>query len=183
VGSSARREYGSHWGTVGDALVASNVSQLEELLKRAVSEVYDVGGVLDEFTSVYGAVLSLVPDDGGDAVLDHLAEVLDGSGERPMAGAQAHRDLVEALRGARRGSPDDEVARHHESAIAGYDAWGSPVFAARARAAYGVWLSRHGRVDEAEALLSAARTTYASLGATAWLSELDVALSGNRVGS
>jgi len=183
VGSSARREYGSHWGTVGDALVASNVSQLEELLKRAVSEVYDVGGVLDEFTSVYGAVLSLVPDDGGDAVLDHLAEVLDGSGERPMAGAQAHRDLVEALRGARRKSPEEEIARHHESAIAGYDAWGSPVFAARARAAYGTWLSRHGRPDEAEPLLSAARTTYASLGATAWLSDLDVVLSGNRVGS
>jgi hypothetical protein len=169
---------------VGDALVASSDgADSEELLKRAVSEVYALGGVLDEFTSVYGVVLSLVPDAGGDAVLDHLAEVLDGSGERPMAGAQAHRDLVEALRGARHGAPDEEVARHHESAIAGYDAWGSPVFAARARAAYGAWLSRHGRPDEAEPLLSAARTTYASLGATAWLSDLDVALSGNRVGS
>ena len=184
VGSSARREYGSHWGMVGDALVASSDgAESEELLKRAVSEVYDAGGVLDEFTSVYGAVLSLVPDGGGDAVLDHLAEVLDGSGERPMAGAQAHRDLVEALRGARRKSPEEEIARHHESAIAGYDAWGSPMFEARAQAAYGVWLSRHGRPDEAEPLLSAARTTYASLGATVWLSDLDVALSGNRVGS
>jgi hypothetical protein len=183
VGSSARREYGSHWGVVGDALVAGDGAEREALSKQAVSEVFDLGGVLDEFTSVYGAVLSLVPDEGGDAVLDHLAEVLDGSGERPMAGAQAHRDLVEALRGARRGSPDGEVARHYQSAIDGYDAWGSPVFAARARASYGAWLGRHGRPDEADPLLAAARTTYASLGATAWLSELDAALSGHRVGS
>lgn len=184
VGSSARREYGSHWGVVGDALVASSdEAEREELLKRAVSDVFDLGGVLDEFTSVYGAVLSLVPDDGGDGVLDHLAEVLDGSGERTMAGTQAHRDLVEALRGAGRGTPDEEVARHHESAIAGYDAWGSPVFEARARAAYGTWLSKHGRPDEAEPLLSAARATYAELGAVAWLAELEQALATHRTGS
>ena len=41
------------------------------------------------------------------------------------------------------------------------------------QAAYGVWLSRHGRPDEAEPLLAEARTTYASLGAVAWLEDLE----------
>jgi hypothetical protein len=57
------------------------------------------------------------------------------------------------------------------------------VHLARARAAYGVWLTRQGRVADAEPLVAEARTTYASLGAVAWLAELDEALSGHRVGS
>jgi len=57
------------------------------------------------------------------------------------------------------------------------------VFAARARAAYGTWLTRNGRIGEAEPLVAEARATYASLGAVAWLAELEGVLSGHRVGS
>jgi len=185
VASSARREYGSFWWVVGDALAARHrgAAGVDSLLRRAVDTAYDVSGFLDEFTSVFGAVLTLVPDEGGDAVLDHLAEVVDGSREHPMRGLRAHRDLVESLRASRRDEMDEEVARHFEAAIAGYDAWGSPVYLARARAAYGLWLNGRGRSEEAEPLLNEARTAYSSFGATAWLAELDAALSGHRVGT
>ena len=110
--------------------------------------------------------------------LDHLAQVLDGSGERLLLGLRAHRDLIEALRLAKRGDADDEVARRYQSAITGYEAWGSPVYVARGRASYAAWLSRHGRAAEAEVPVAKARATYAELGAVTWSAELDDALAG-----
>jgi hypothetical protein len=88
-----------------------------------------------------------------------------------MAGLRAHRDLVEALRTSARAG--DEAERHFQAAIAGYDSWGSPVYAARAHAAYGVWLEGRGRPDEAGSHLTSAREQYGALGAVAWLEELE----------
>ena len=70
----------------------------------------------------------------------------------------------------------DELFR---SAIASYDAWGSPVYAARARGGYGAWLAECGRTDEASGLLDAARTTFTELGATTWLAALDARRTGS----
>ncbi len=174
VGSSARREYGSHWVALGDALVAvhSGIEDHGALLAKAVDASFESNGLLDEFTSLYGAVLSLVPLDGDDVVLDHLADVVDSSSDGPLLGLRAHRELVEALRGSRRGAADDEVDRRFRAALAGYESWGSPVYAARARAAYGSWLAGRGRLEEAAPLLAQARDGYVAVGATAWLSDL-----------
>ena len=182
VESSARREYGSHWGVLGDALVARarRDDRAGELLGQAVSVVFGRSGVLDEFTSVYGAALTLLPAHGSVAVLDQLAEVVDSSGERLMRGLRAHRDLVEALRLSCRDASheaDEEVARHYEAAVAGYDEWGSPVYAARATAAYAAWLRGRGRDEEAAPLVEAARSSYTALGAVSWLAELEDALT------
>jgi hypothetical protein len=73
---------------------------------------------------------------------------------------------------------DAEVEEQYTTALREYDAWGSPVYVARAQAAYGTWLSRQGRIEEAEPLLGAARETYDALGAVAWLAELEGALTG-----
>jgi hypothetical protein len=110
-------------------------------------------------------------------VLERLAELVDGSPDRPMPGLRAHRALVEALRTSERGDPDDEVGPHFEAAIADYDAWGSPVYAARAHAAYATWLLRRGRSEQAEPHLALARERYVALGATAWLDDLERARS------
>ena len=93
------------------------------------------------------------------------------------------RDLIEALRLAKDGDADDEIARRYESAISGYESGGSSVFVARARAAYGVWLMRRGRPAEAERLLAEARAAYADFGAVAWLEELEQGLAAERVGT
>ena len=179
VGSSARRAYGSHWGAFGDALVAAHRGEPSApMLTEAVHLVFESGGVFDETTAVFGAVLAQLSDPDGDALLDHLAQVLDGSGERLLLGLRAHRDLIEALRLAKRGDADDEIARRYESAISSYEAWGSPVYVARGRASYAAWLSRQGRAAEAEPLVAQARATYAELGAVTWLAELDDALAG-----
>jgi class 3 adenylate cyclase/predicted ATPase len=169
VASSVRREYGSYWGMLGDALAVPDAGAAENLLRKALDKAYDLSGFLDEFTSLYGAVLAVVPA-GGGGLLDHLAQIVDGAAERPMPGLRAHRDLVEALRTSPR--PGDDAERHFRAAIAGYDSWGSPVYAARAHAAYGVWLEGRARLDEAESHLTRAREQYGLLGAVAWLEEL-----------
>lgn len=183
VESGARREYGSHWRVLGDALVARsrNDPNAGELVCRAVATAFELGGVFDEFTSVYGAALCLVPERQGADVLDFLAQVVDGSGERLMRGLAAHRDFVEALRAAERDSGQDQVGRHFESALSGYRDWGSPVYAARASAAYAVWLRADGRGEEAAPHLAAARSAYTELGAAGWLADLDAALADNVV--
>jgi class 3 adenylate cyclase/tetratricopeptide (TPR) repeat protein len=175
VQSGARREYGSHWVAIGDALAARDLdaSDAVAFLKQAVDASYENTGLLDEFTSVYGAVLCLLPIDGDDTVLGHLAETVDGATDRPMLGLRAHRDLVEALRRSRTAAPDEEVDGRFRAALAGYETWGSPVYLARGRAAYGAWLAGRGRTDEAEPLLAQARERYVALGATAWLEELE----------
>jgi hypothetical protein len=175
VGSSARREYGSHWVALGDALVAVHRGTEEHaaLLARSVDASFESNGLFDEFTSVYGAVLSLVRLDGDDAVLDHLAHVVDSASDGPPLGLRAHRELVQALRDSRRGAAEEEVDRRFRAAVAGYESWGSPVYAARARAAHGAWLVGRGRREEAAPLLAQARDGYVAVGATAWLADLE----------
>ena len=106
----------------------------------------------------------------------------DEANDPPLPGLRAHRDLVEALRRSQDGSPEEADARFR-TAIAGYQTWGSPVYAARAHAAYGAWLLGQGRVDEAESHLDDARTAYADLGAVAWLEDLERSVAAARVGS
>jgi hypothetical protein len=51
--------------------------------------------------------------------------------------------------------------------------WGSEVYSASARAAYGGWREVRGRLADAEPHPQAARESYAERGATAWLEELE----------
>ena len=108
---------------------------------------------------------------------------MDDDGATPPTGLTGHRALLEALAASRSDEPDEVAESGFTSALGHYRAWGSPVHTARAQAAYGVWLTTRGRIAEAESLLTAARAAYASLGAVAWLAELEEALSGHRVGT
>ena len=74
----------------------------------------------------------------------------------------------------------EEVEQLFTTAMREYEVWGSTVYVARARAAYGVWLTRQGRAEDAAAQLAAARHTYEELGAVGWLRELDEELVGSR---
>ena len=56
-----------------------------------------------------------------------------------------------------------------------FETYGSPPFVATAREQFGRWLLDQGRSVEAAELLDAARTTYTTLGARAWLARLESA--------
>jgi hypothetical protein len=147
-------------------------------VRSALEAAYGVSGIYDDFTVFYGAAVQIASQFEDVELVDRLKQILDDDGSTPPAGLAGHRALLDAV-----STSDQEAEAAFRLALGYYQAWGSQVHTARAEAAYGVWLSRHGRLAEAEPLLSSARTAYAALGAVAWLAELDEALAGHRVGS
>jgi hypothetical protein len=146
---------------------------------KALEAAYDVSGIYEDFTLFFDAALQIADRFGDVDLFDRLRQVVDNDGSTPPAGLAGHRALVDALT-----SSDDDVAEAgFRSALGHYGAWGSTVHVARTQAAYGAWLTRHGRIAEAEPLLAEARATYAALGAVAWLEDLERALVQHRVGS
>jgi hypothetical protein len=114
---------------------------------------------------------------GDHDLLARTTQIVEQAAARPPAGLRGNLALWGAL-AAPPETTDDVVEERYLTALREYDAWGSPVYVARAQAAYGTWLTKQGRRDEAEPLLHDARTTFESLGAVAWLAELDRELSG-----
>ncbi len=159
-----------------DPTAASTVS-------RALDGAYAISGVYEDFTVFYDAALQIATRFADTRLLDRLRSIIDDDGSTPPTGLAGHRALLTALDAERVGDPDGVAETAFADAQRLYGAWGSPVFEARARAAYGVWLARRGRAPEAEPLLHEARTTYASLGAVGWLAELEETLAQHRVGS
>jgi hypothetical protein len=139
--------------------------------------------VYDDYTLFYGVALEIAQAADDGPLLDHLRRDVDEDGSSLPTGLEGHRALLGALDAARVGDSDDAAEASFAEALTQYGAWGSPVHVARAQAAYAVWLVGKGRIAEAEPLVAEARTTYASLGAVAWLAELERVLSGHRVGS
>jgi hypothetical protein len=136
---------------------------------RMLDDAYAISGIFEDFTLFYGAAV-LVAERFEDAELfDHLRRIVDDDGSTPPAGLAGHRALVRALAPV----DGDDAEAGFRAALAHYEAWGSRVHRARAQAAYGTWLMRNGRITEAEPLVAEARTTYASLGAVAWLDDLE----------
>ncbi|MGC4112356.1 MAG: adenylate/guanylate cyclase domain-containing protein [Nocardioides sp.] len=133
-------------------------------------------GVGDDFHMTYGVAVQIALALDDLALVTELEQVVDDAGNPPQEGLRGHRALLGAVVAARAGSEDRADALFTD-AVAHFDEWGSPVHSARARAAYGAWLASRGRHDEAGPLLDAARATYTSLGASAWLSELDAQLA------
>jgi len=157
---------------------AGDLSRALATVRSAVDGAYDFGKVYDDFALFYGVALEIaVTADDGD-LMDHLRRVVDEDGSSLPTGLQGHRALLGALDAERVGDDHDAAEAWFLEAQDRYSAWGSPVHLARARAAYAVWLANHGRGGEAEPLLAQARETYTSLGADAWLAELDHRLTG-----
>ncbi len=156
----------------GDRLAVSTVGD-------ALTAVYDISGLYEDFTLFYGAAVHIADQFADGALLDRLRAVVDDDGSSPPAGLAGHRALVGAF-----GSNDvDSAEAAFRAALTHYGTWGSTVHLTRARSAYAVWLTRQGRAAEAEPLVAEARATYADLGAVAWLEELEQGLAAQRVGT
>jgi hypothetical protein len=175
--SSRRGGVLDYWWLVGVAVVKTYEKHPGAVgaLHEALVATYESCGLADDFSACSGFVLEAADRLGDHTVPERLKQILDQDMTAPPTGARGHLALAEALT-AGDSTADEEVEAFFQAAAHEYDAWGSPVFASRARAAYGVWLSRRGRIDEAEPLLAAARATYEGLGAVAWLAELEGAL-------
>jgi class 3 adenylate cyclase/tetratricopeptide (TPR) repeat protein len=96
----------------------------------------------------------------------------------PLLAAQLPRlrGTIEALDPASTADPA-EIEKDLLDGIAALEDFGAKPDRARAQATLGIWLTRQGRSAEAAAHLNAARETFAELRATAWLRELDSAMS------
>jgi hypothetical protein len=172
------RQQTSEYWHLGDVLGlwAEHDPSTLERLRQVVEETQQVAGIGDDFHVTYSLAAEIAIELDDRPLIDRLKEILDESTTPPREGLRGHRALLGALDAARRGTvdePADEPDELFRTAIASYDAWGSPVYAARARAAYGGWLAERGRADEAQDLLDTARATFAELGATTWLAALD----------
>jgi tetratricopeptide (TPR) repeat protein len=161
-------------------------------VREALELAQETFGISDDFHVTYGLALEIAVETDDQALVGRLEQIVDEATTPPRAGLRGHRALLGALDASRHLTSeepeatqgpdgDDGVADLFLAAISAYEEWGSPVYVARAQAAYGVWLRRRGRHEEAARLLDAARTTYDVLGASAWLSGLDHALARHPV--
>jgi len=177
--TSTRRSAAGYWWTLGRAISLAFAADPEGVAAavEAHDEAYEDNGLYDDYPTVFGAVMEIGLRFDDRDLLHRLVRVVDDAGALAPAGLRGHRALLGAWM-AMADDADEGVESLCTAAIREYDAWGSPVYVARARAAYGVWLSRCGRTDDAEPVLAAARAQYGVLGASAWQAELDGALSG-----
>jgi hypothetical protein len=186
VEATAERDDVAFYRDLGVAIgqaFAGDLADAVSTTRSALDRAYAFGQVFDDFTLFFGVAVEIAQAADDGPLLDHLRRVVDEDGSSLPTGLQGHRALLGALDAVRVGDPDEVAEASFAEALTQYGAWGSPVHVARAQAAYAVWLVGKGRIAEAEPLVAEARTTYASLGAVAWLAELERVLSGHRVGS
>jgi hypothetical protein len=159
------------WEEVGEAATAA-VTLAPGAVERAVraaEEYYTVAGVYDDFVFIWQIAVEVATAYDDHEALARLALIVDEyAGSRPGAGVRAHRSALAAELARRAGSPSDQIEMHLREAIAGYERWGSPPYAALARARLGRLLLAGGRNEEGAALLSEADATFERLGAAAW---------------
>jgi hypothetical protein len=86
---------------------------------------------------------------------------------------QGHLAVLGALLAIARGDTPETIEAGLCAGLEAFAAYGSPVLLAEAEEELGSWLAGQGRYRDAQPHLDAARTTYLSLGAVAWLKRLD----------
>jgi class 3 adenylate cyclase len=164
-----------YWDEVGAAATEA-VTLAPGAVERAAAAAegyYASAGVYDDFVFIWQQAIEVADAyDDGEA-LTRLARIVDEhAGSRPSVGLRAHRSALAAELSRRAGAPAAEIEEHLRAAIAGYERWGSPPYAARARARLGRLLIDDGRAEEGAALVGEADAVFDQLGAAAWREEL-----------
>ena len=151
-------------------------------VSRALDGAFAISEIYDDFALVYGAGVQVAVAFDDSGLIERMRQIVDEYGSAPPSSLAGHRALLEGL-APPAAATDDVTEAAFTRALGHYAAWGSRVHAARAQAAYGVWLMRRGRPAEAEPLLAESRTAYADFGAVAWLEELEQGLAAQQVGA
>ena len=154
--------------------------------RRMVEMVFRHCGLGDDFPHLWSAVVGWAVESGDlGAARELLRMVGDVPPTRlsPLLRAQLPRlrGTIEAADPASTADPDT-IEQDLLAGIAGLDELGMAPDHGRAQATLGVWLTGQGRGAHAGPHLAAARDTFTQLRATAWLRELDAALSLSAAG-
>jgi hypothetical protein len=159
------------WQDQCEALLAWQRGDLEEardLAVRAIDTLHRLVGLAEDTVMLWAAAAEIVVAARDEAARERMLS-LTVDGQVPL-GLSAHHAWARG-RLALTDAPG-EAEPLLRLAVERYDAWGSPVFAARARADLGTALLALGRPLEAAPLLDAAREVFAAVGAGAWLQQL-----------
>jgi hypothetical protein len=185
MGETGQLETSDDMGFVADRAVHARATRDDATLvtscRRAVELAMKYSPLEDDFPNLWTLAVGWMIDVGEfDAARDLLRYVADVSATRLNTFLAAQlprlRGTIEALDPASTASPD-EIERDLFEAISALEDFGAVPDRARAQATLGAWLTRRARSADAAPHLAAARATFTDLRATAWLRELDSALS------
>ncbi len=158
------------WQDLCEALLARDEGDPEAaaLAVSAVEGLAAITGLAEDLSMMWPVAAEVVLDTGDEAALARILRLTEEAGQRVPGALVAHRRWAEGAHAAHLGRlPEAEVALR--DAVTRYDAWGSPVYAARARATLAGVVAGQGRDQEAAALAQQSREVFARIGATAWL--------------
>jgi predicted ATPase len=141
---------------------------------EAVHLVHGLGGIYDDFTSMWCLASDVALEAGDRKALDEMLAVIESEAHnRVPTGLNAHRHLILGLMRAQDGADAGIVEAHLRAAVAGARAWHSSVSLARYQAELGIWLTQQGRAAEAVEPLREARETFVRLRAARWSDQLE----------
>ncbi|MCA1780837.1 MAG: AAA family ATPase [Intrasporangiaceae bacterium] len=147
---------------------------------RSVLEYRDIAGLSDDHAVMWPSLFDLARTDGDHASMEALLDLIgDDDLDRSIPVAfRAHRQRALGVMALDRGDRDTAID-HLRRAAEFYEEWKAGPLAARTRGELGSVLLRS--VDEEEVaegsrLVEDAREVMTSLGATAWLADLDSVL-------
>ena len=167
------------WMDIAEAAAVELAGDLKLALPLAVNAVeraYALYGTWDDFWHFFPIAARLAVDVRDESAIARLLEMTRSTVSRVDVAVQAHRAWLLG----RVASEPAEVEDRFREALAGYEQWGSPVYAAQAAADYGLWLAGQGRRDEAAIHVERARETFTALGASAWVDRLESQLAPSR---
>ncbi len=139
---------------------------------EATDIMLEYSGMSDDYVHFWPAAVDLALRAGETAEAERLVGAATEATERWRAprAIYAHLDRFTGLMS--RESDPEGAEQALRSAVAGFTAWGSPHYRARAQAELGRWLESLGRTAEAAPLLHDALTTLSDLRAHGWMAEL-----------
>jgi class 3 adenylate cyclase/tetratricopeptide (TPR) repeat protein len=163
------------------ARMSGDTATLVGSCRRLVALAHKFCDLEDDFPNLWAlAVGWMIEVQDFTGARELLRPVTDVAPTRwsPLLAAQLLRlrGTIEAVDPASAADPAD-IEKDLLDGIAALDAFGAVPDRARAQATLGVWLTRLGRSADAAPQLAAARATFADLRASAWLRDLDSALS------
>ena len=141
--------------------------------REAVQLAFEVAGLADDQIHIWPSVVECAFAAGDAETIGWLLDLVDGA-TTLGTGYRAHRSRFAALLAIREGSHAD-VEQQFRDAITGFERWGAPAYAAKARAELARWLDDQGRVDDAAELRATAVQTLRGVGARGWMAELGLA--------
>ena len=162
------------WQDLCEALLSREEGDAEAsaLAVRAVEGLSAITGLAEDLSMMWPVAAEVVIGAGDDAALARILRLTEEAGQRVPGALVAHRRWAEGTHAARTGRPADAEPLLRD-AVTRYDAWGSPVYAALARATLSGVVAGQGRDQEAAVLAQQAREVLGRIGATAWLRRLD----------